>query len=113
MKVYDNVGTYQCILEENSTDLRDLKESGLEADLQTFSGASTGKKFALKVSSDPNALDAELRYEPDNADYAEITIVTATMNLNMYLLLERTRGVTLRHSVGNLRIEIGSTKDLI
>jgi hypothetical protein len=119
MKVYDFNGTYHCVLDEKSDELARLglppvlKMSSLEVGLQDFNGANTGKTFVLRRSDDISAPDLDISYDPPNSDYASLRIITATIGLHVYGRLKQEREVTLRHSVGNLRLEVGNTTDII
>ena len=119
MKVYGFTGTYHCVLNEKSDELARLglppvsEMSSLEAGLQDFNGAQTGKTFVLRRSDDISAPDLDMSYEPPNSDYASLRRITATIHPHVYGRLKQEREVTLRHSVGNLRIEVGNTADII
>jgi len=87
--------------------------SSLEAGLQDFNGAQTGKTFVLRRSDDISAPDLDMSYDPPNSDYSNLRIITVTIHLHVYGRLKQEREVTLRHSVGNLRIEVGSVEGVI
>lgn len=119
MKVYDFNSTYRCILQEGSPELDNLgmppvlKQSSLEAELQSFNGDKTGKTFVLRRSDELHAPELDMSYEPSGVDYTNLRKITATISLHVYGRLKTEGSVNLRHSVGNLRIEVGNTTDLI
>lgn len=104
MEAYCTQGTYLIILDSEES-IR-LKDSPLEGEL-TCEGEGNGreKRIVLAVREMPTG-DIEMEYDPVDTDWADTTKVSAGVSKNAYSQYMRESGITLRHEVGNLTIQL-------